>query len=85
MTISISNLTVSNNAPAGTVVGILTAYDASGACHTMQLHINKNFRGILCYFREQPGYGASVNFGRNLFGAGSRNRDDHQLQRQRHV
>jgi hypothetical protein len=30
MTISISNLTVINNAPAGTVVGVLTARDASG-------------------------------------------------------
>jgi hypothetical protein len=29
MTISISNLTVNNNVPAGTVIGVLTAYDAS--------------------------------------------------------
>jgi hypothetical protein len=29
MTIAISNLTVNNNVPAGTVIGVLTAYDAS--------------------------------------------------------
>jgi hypothetical protein len=31
MTISISNLTVSNTAPAGTVVGVLTTQDATGS------------------------------------------------------
>ena len=30
MTITISKLTVANNAPAGTVIGELTTYDASG-------------------------------------------------------
>ena len=30
MTINIDNLSVSDNAPAGTVVGVLTTYNASG-------------------------------------------------------
>ena len=46
MTISISNLSVSNNANAGTVVGVLTAYDASGAIIPCEFSLTKNSAGF---------------------------------------
>jgi hypothetical protein len=47
MTISISNLTVNNNASAGTVVGVLTARDASGAVVPCNFTLTKNSAGFL--------------------------------------
>jgi hypothetical protein len=46
MTISISNLTVNNNAPAGTVVGVLTALDASGVVIPCNFTLTKNSSGF---------------------------------------
>ncbi len=51
MTISISNFSIDNTAPLGTVIGVLTAQDASGTASTMQFHINEKFRRITCYLR----------------------------------
>ena len=47
MTISISNLTVNNNASAGTVVGVLTARDASGTVIPCTFTLTKNSAGFL--------------------------------------
>ncbi len=47
MTISISNLTINNNAPAGTVVGVLTARDASGTVIPCNFTLTKNSAGFL--------------------------------------
>jgi hypothetical protein len=46
MTISISNLTVNNNAPAGTVIGVLTAYDASSNVIPCNFTLTKNSAGF---------------------------------------
>ena len=46
MTISISNLTVNNNAPASTVVGVLTAHDASGTDIPCNFILTKNSAGF---------------------------------------
>jgi len=45
MTISISNLTVNNNVPAGTVIGVLTAYDASSNVIPCNFTLTKNSAG----------------------------------------
>jgi hypothetical protein len=47
MTISISNLTVNNNASLGTVVGVLTARDASGTVIPCNFTLTKNSAGFL--------------------------------------
>jgi hypothetical protein len=85
MTISISNLTINNNAPAGTVLGVLTAQDASGTIIPCNFTLTKKLRRILCYLREQPSYSSGVDFGRQLFGTGSRHWHDHQVRRQRRL
>jgi hypothetical protein len=46
MTISISNLTVNNNVPAGTVIGVLTAYDASSNVIPCNFTLTKNSAGF---------------------------------------
>jgi hypothetical protein len=46
MTISISNLLVNNNAPPGTVVGVLTAWDASGTVLPCNFTLTKNSAGF---------------------------------------
>jgi len=46
MTISISNLTITNNASAGTVVGVLTAQDASGTVIPCNFTLTKNSAGF---------------------------------------
>src|SRR6202011_5927726 len=46
MTISISNLTVNNNVPAGTVIGVLTAYDASNNVIPCNFTLTKNSAGF---------------------------------------
>ena len=46
MTVSISNLAVNNNAPAGTVVGVLTARDASGAVIPCNFTLTKGSAGF---------------------------------------
>jgi hypothetical protein len=47
MTITISNLTISNNVPAGTTIGVLTAQDASGTIIPCDYRLTK---GSLGYF-----------------------------------
>ena len=47
MTISISNLTIYNNALAGTIVGVLTARDASGTVIPCNFTLTKNSAGFL--------------------------------------
>ena len=46
MTISISNSTVYNTAPAGTVIGVLTAHDKSGATIPCAYTLTKNSAGF---------------------------------------
>ncbi|MBV9374580.1 MAG: hypothetical protein JO320_05915 [Alphaproteobacteria bacterium] len=46
MTISITNLNVSNTAPAGTVVGVLSAQDASGNLMNCTFSLTKASAGI---------------------------------------
>lgn len=45
MTISISNLYVNNNAPPGTVIGVLTARDALGNALPCEFTLTKNSAG----------------------------------------
>src|SRR5271165_7405437 len=47
MTITISNLTISNNAPPGTTIGVLTAQDASGTAIPYNYTLTK---GSIGYF-----------------------------------
>src|SRR5258705_9479439 len=47
MTVCISNLAENNNAPAGTVVGVLTARDASGTVIPCNFTLTKNSAGFL--------------------------------------
>ena len=46
MTINISNLTVNINAPSGTIVGLLTAHDASGTAIPCNFTLTKNSAGF---------------------------------------
>jgi len=46
MTISISNLTINNNAIPGTIVGVLTARDASGTVIPCNFILTKNSAGF---------------------------------------
>ena len=46
MTVSISNLIINNNAPAGTVVGVLTAQDTSGTAIPCNFILTKNSAGF---------------------------------------
>src|ERR1700731_2296884 len=46
MTISISNLAANNNVPAGTVIGVLTAYDASSNVIPCNFTLIKNSAGF---------------------------------------
>ena len=46
MTISISNSTVNNNVPAGTVIGVLTAYDVSSKVIPCNFTLTKNSAGF---------------------------------------
>jgi hypothetical protein len=46
MTITINNLTVNNNAPQATVIGVLAAYDASGAVIPCTFTATKNSAGF---------------------------------------
>jgi hypothetical protein len=46
MTISISNLTINNNGMPGTIVGVLTARDASGAVIPSNFTLTKNSAGF---------------------------------------
>jgi acyl CoA:acetate/3-ketoacid CoA transferase len=46
MTVSISNLTINNNALAGTVIGVLTAQDASGTVVPCSFTLTKNSAGF---------------------------------------
>ena len=55
MTISISNLTVNNNAPAGTVVGVLTAQDASGTVVPCNFTLTKKSAGFLAISGKEGG------------------------------
>ena len=72
MTISISNLTVNNNVPAGTVIGVLTAYDASSNVIPCNFTLTKNSAGFFAISENSLVTAARVNFGRYLFGPGSR-------------
>jgi hypothetical protein len=51
MAITISNLTISNNAAAGTIVGVLTARDSSGNPIPCEYTLSKGSAGHL-QFRE---------------------------------
>ena len=57
MTIKINNMTVNDNAPQATFIGVLAAYDTSGAVIPCTLHSDEKFRRLFRYFREQLGYG----------------------------
>jgi hypothetical protein len=46
MTIQISNLTLSNNAPKATIIGVLAAYDASGTVIPCTFTLTKNSAGF---------------------------------------
>jgi hypothetical protein len=46
MTIQISNLTVKDNAPQATIIGVLAAYDASGAVIPCTFTLTKNSGGF---------------------------------------
>jgi hypothetical protein len=46
MTISISNLSINNTAPTGTVIGVLTAQDASGTIIPCSFTLTKNSAGF---------------------------------------
>ena len=46
MTIQISNLTVNNNAPRATIIGVLSAYDASGTIIPCAFTLTKNSAGF---------------------------------------
>ena len=46
MTIQISNLTVNNNAPQATIIGVLAAYDASGTIIPCTFTLTKNSAGF---------------------------------------
>src|ERR1700758_81518 len=46
MTITINNLTVNNNAPQASVIGVLAAYDASGAVIPCTFTATKNSAGF---------------------------------------
>ena len=46
MTIAISNLMVKNNVPSGTIVGVLTARDASGKWIPCNFTLTKNSAGF---------------------------------------
>jgi hypothetical protein len=52
MTISISNSTFNNNAPAGTIVGVLTAQDASGTVTPCNFTLTKNSAGFFAISRN---------------------------------
>ena len=57
MTITINNMTVNDNAPRATIIGILAAYDTSGAVIPCTVTVTRNSAGLFRYFREQLGYG----------------------------
>src|SRR5690348_15000586 len=46
MTISLSNLTINNNVVSGTLVGVLTAYDASGQSVNCSFSLTKGSVGL---------------------------------------
>ena len=67
MTISISNLTVNNTASSGTVVGVLTARDASGAVVPCNFTLTKNSAGFLAISQVASGFLMEVNHGGQFY------------------
>lgn len=85
MAISISNLRISNNAPAGTVVGVLTAYDASGAMIPCEFSLTKNSAGFFAISGNNLVTGSASILTGNYSVQSPRKRDEHQIRRQRGI
>jgi len=82
MTISISSLTVNNNAPASTVVGVLTARDESGTIIPCNFTLTKNSAGFFAISGNSLVTGRASILAGNLFSPDSCKRDEHQIWRQ---
>ena len=82
MTISISNMTVNNNMPAGTVVGVLTTRDSAGnvvPCNYI-LYIDQGFRRSFWRVGQCAGYGMGhARCAGLLFRLHPRSRHDYQV------
>jgi hypothetical protein len=52
MTITIDNLMINNNAPAGTVIGVLTGGDAAGNVVPCNYRLTKGASGFFCHFGQ---------------------------------
>jgi hypothetical protein len=85
MTITINNSTANNNAPRGTIIGVLAAYDASGTVIPCTFTLTRNSAGFFAMAESNLVTAFSVDFARHLFGAGPSTRPDNQIQRERHI